>query len=183
MIQQELKNYESLSNSIETSIELARKEIEISKEELILAKKIRKNRVEYDVLAKVILTQPDRKKTTQQLDVLKRELTELQEEKVRLERKLKFRRNDFFVLMHSIKELQAKLDDDSSSDDDSLDEMEVDDDDLRSILTSLKKESKDKEKEKKNIVNVTATMPTARRKSVDDHILEISLEKEKTNLC
>ncbi|XP_059622613.1 THO complex subunit 7 homolog [Phlebotomus argentipes] len=112
MMQQELKNYESISQTIEKGIELAKVQIEHSKENLVLAKKIRKNRMEYDVLSKVINQQPDRKKTLQQLDVVKEELNQLQDSRRQLQRKLASRRKEFLVLMRAIKELQGSLQDD-----------------------------------------------------------------------
>uniref|UniRef100_A0A1L8DHI5 Putative mrna processing n=1 Tax=Nyssomyia neivai TaxID=330878 RepID=A0A1L8DHI5_9DIPT len=120
MMQQELKNYESISQTIEKGIELAKVQIEHSKENLVLAKKIRKNRMEYDVLSKVINQQPDRKKTLKQLDVVKGELDQLQETRRVLQRKLGHRQKEFLVLMRSVKELQATLqeDDDVSEDED-----------------------------------------------------------------
>lgn len=74
MRQEELKNYEQLSNEIEDEIEKAKKSIETTKQELQNAKQIRKNRIEYDVLAKVISEQPDRKETNAKLETLKNEL-------------------------------------------------------------------------------------------------------------
>lgn len=112
MMKQELRNYEAISQTIDSGIEHAKTQIEQSKENLVLAKKIRKNRMEYDVLAKVITQQPDRKKTTEKLDALKKELSELEHNRRQLQHKLEVRRNDFTVLMRSIKELQTKLDDD-----------------------------------------------------------------------
>lgn len=108
-MKQELRNYESISQTIDTGIDQAKAQIEQSKENLVLAKKIRKNRMEYDALAKIITQQPDRKKTTEQLDSLKRELTELDNTNRQLQRKLEVRSNEFSVLMRSIKELQSKL--------------------------------------------------------------------------
>lgn len=113
MMKQELRNYESISKTIDTGIDQAKAQIEQSKENLVLAKKIRKNRMEYDALAKIITQQPDRKKTTEQLDSLKRELNELDNSNRQLQRKLEIRSNEFSVLMRSIKELQAKLDDEN----------------------------------------------------------------------
>lgn len=112
----ELKNYEAISKTIDSGIEHAKVQILQSKENLVLAKKIRKNRMEYDVLAKVISQQPDRKETTVKLDALKKELDELKETKSKLQHKLEVRRNDFTVLMRSIKELQTKLDNPDTSD-------------------------------------------------------------------
>lgn len=122
MTKSELNNYEDISKTIDSGIEQAKTQIEQSKENLVLAKKIRKNRMEYDVLAKIINQQPDRKKTTEKLQILKQELSQLEDNRRQLERKLSIRRNEFTVLMRSIKELQTKLDDNG-------DRIQSDDDD------------------------------------------------------
>lgn len=77
MSQEELKNYEKLSKDIEVKIEEAKKSIDATKVELQEAKQIRKNRIEYDVLAKVINEQPDRRETNKKLETLKEELGQL----------------------------------------------------------------------------------------------------------
>lgn len=115
MMKQELKNYEAISETIDSGIDHAKAQIEQSKENLVLAKKIRKNRMEYDVLAKIITQQPDRKKTTEKLEALKTELSDLENSRRQIQRKLEIRRSEFTVLMRSIKELQSKLDDDSEA--------------------------------------------------------------------
>lgn len=74
MSQEELRNYESLSNQIEIEIEEAKKDIEKTKIGLEEAKRVRKNRIEYDVLAKVINEQPDRVQTNSKLNTLRNEL-------------------------------------------------------------------------------------------------------------
>lgn len=117
MMKQELKNYEVISQTIDSGIEHAKSQIEQSKENLVLAKKIRKHRMEYDVLAKIITQQPDRKKTTEKLEALKKDLSELENNRRQLQRKLEIRRNEFSVLMRSIKELQTKLDDENEEND------------------------------------------------------------------
>lgn len=124
MMQQELHNYEAISHAIDGGIEQAKRQIGQSKENLVLAKQIRKNRMEYDVLAKIISAQPDRKKTTDKLDILRTELNELQGSRQQLQSKFQVRQNDFAVLMRSIRELQAKLDvrTDGDDDDDAGDE-------------------------------------------------------------
>lgn len=124
MMKHELKNYEAISKTIDSGIEHAKVQILQSKENLVLAKKIRKNRMEYDVLAKIISQQPDRKETTVKLDALKKELDELKETKSKLQHKLEMRRNDFTVLMRSIKELQTKLDNSNTNDSVMSDESE-----------------------------------------------------------
>ncbi|XP_014296045.1 THO complex subunit 7 homolog [Microplitis mediator] len=110
MSQDELKNYEKLSKDIEVEIEQAKRDIETTKAELQEAKQIRKNRIEYDVLAKVINEQPDRKETNLKLETLKQELGFLKEKSEQLEHKLEMRRKQFHVLISSIHSLQEMLD-------------------------------------------------------------------------
>ncbi|XP_065356777.1 THO complex protein 7 isoform X2 [Calliphora vicina] len=117
MIDEELENYQKLSKTIEKNIEVAKLELEDSKKELIIAKQIRKNKMEYDQLAKVIKQQPDRKETQQHIECLQKEMAELNDKKLKLERKFEKRQKDFSVLMYAVRELEAQLVDDSSSDD------------------------------------------------------------------
>lgn len=126
MMQLELTNYEAISKTIDSGIEHAKVQIAQSKENLVLAKKIRKNRMEYDVLAKIISEQPDRKETTKKLEALKKELDELKDTRKQLEHKLEMRRNEFTVLMRSIQELQAKLDDNHVDLDDEEEDGQLD---------------------------------------------------------
>jgi soluble cytochrome b562 len=74
----ELKSYEELNDSIKDRLETAKKEIEDAKEALRAAKEVRKNRVQYNVLAKVIKEQPDRKETLSKLDEIKSDLSDLE---------------------------------------------------------------------------------------------------------
>ncbi|XP_073820229.1 THO complex subunit 7 [Musca autumnalis] len=115
MIDKELENYQQLSQTIEKNIEAAKQEIEESKKELVTAKQIRKNKMEYDQLAKVIKQQPDRKETQKHIELLQKELAELNEKKMKLERKFEKRQKDFSVLMYAVRELEAQLAEDSSS--------------------------------------------------------------------
>lgn len=110
MIENELKNYETISKTIDAGTEQAKVLIEQNKQKLVLAKKNRKQRMEYDALAKVINQEPDRKGTAKDLEILNKELNELKSNRKRLEGQLQTRRNEFTVLMRSINELQGKLD-------------------------------------------------------------------------
>lgn len=134
MSREELQSYEQLSKEIEVQIEEAKKEIEKTKAELQDAKRVRKNRIEYDVLAKVINEQPDRLETNIKLAMLRQELSSLkvwyiynffiiardyfylgitshlQEKSEQLEHKLEMRRKQFHVLISSIHSLQGMLD-------------------------------------------------------------------------
>ncbi|XP_076624407.1 THO complex subunit 7 isoform X2 [Colletes latitarsis] len=109
MSQEELKSYEQLSKEIEIQIEEAKRDIEKTKAELQDAKRVRKNRIEYDVLAKVINEQPDRVETNLKLATLREELDKLKEKSEQLEHKLEMRRKQFHVLISSIHSLQGML--------------------------------------------------------------------------
>jgi len=74
----ELTSYEDLNESIKSRLETAKKEIEDAKDALTSAKEVRKNRVQYNVLAKVIKEQPDRKETLAKLEEIKSDVEELE---------------------------------------------------------------------------------------------------------
>lgn len=116
MIASELENYEKLSHVIEKGVDNAKDHIESSKLELKHAKTIRKNRMEYDLLAKVINEQPDRKQTEEKLAKLKKELSSLEQSKEQVEKKIDLRRKQFHVLISSIQQLQALLEEKDSDD-------------------------------------------------------------------
>lgn len=132
MMSAELQSYEAMSKVLENSIEVAKSHIEKSKADLAQAKTVRKNRIEYDVLAKVISEQPDRRETLERLGTLKTELANLESTKQQLESRLALRKKQFHVLVTSIHQLQALLDepDDTESVSDDV-EMK---DNLKDIL-------------------------------------------------
>jgi len=102
----ELENYSAVHQRVEQGIVSAKAEIEETKAELVEAKRIRKNRMEYDALAKVIMTHPDRCTSETRLETVKAELKMLQEKEIRFDEKLGVRKNDFHVLIDSIHQLQ-----------------------------------------------------------------------------
>lgn len=110
MMAAELQSYEDLSKILENGIEIAKQNIEKSKADFAQAKTVRKNRIEYNVLAKVISEQPDRKETLERLSLLKTELSSLEMTKQQLESRLSLRKKQFHVLVTSIHQLQALLD-------------------------------------------------------------------------
>ncbi|XP_070558274.1 THO complex subunit 7 homolog [Ptychodera flava] len=119
MNQREMTKYEQIYKDIEKSISDAHEKIASSKTELQEAKRIRKNRQEYDALAKVIQKHPDRQGTLKKLEELDRELNSLTDQKEALENKLEMRRKQFHVLITSIHELQRILDEDEKEELDS----------------------------------------------------------------
>lgn len=105
----EMKNYEKLYSEIEVGIANAQKKIVENKLELQKAKSIRKNKQEYDALAKVIGTQPDRRGMLSQLESLEKEIRSLQQAQQALDSRLEHRRRQFHVLLSSVHELGSIL--------------------------------------------------------------------------
>merc|ERR1719499_1858846 len=104
MNQAELENYEALHQRVETGITNAREEIEATKADLVEAKRVRKNRMEYDALARVITTHPDRESSEKRIESLR-----LEEREVKLDEKLDIRKKQFHVLVSAIHQMQDLL--------------------------------------------------------------------------
>uniref|UniRef100_A0AAQ4NXQ3 THO complex 7 n=1 Tax=Gasterosteus aculeatus aculeatus TaxID=481459 RepID=A0AAQ4NXQ3_GASAC len=114
----EMENYEKIYTNIEQNITSAHDKIAECKKEIQRAKRIRKNRQEYDALAKVIQQHPDRHETLKQLEALDKELQQLSHIKENVDAKLELRKKQFHVLLSTIQELQQTLENDEKSDND-----------------------------------------------------------------
>ncbi|KAL3977915.1 BRISC complex subunit Abro1 [Sarotherodon galilaeus] len=114
----EMENYEKIYSNIEQNIASAHEKIAECKKEIQRAKRIRKNRQEYDALAKVIQQHPDRHETLKQLEALDKELQQLSHIKENVDAKLELRKKQFHVLLSTIQELQQTLENDEKSDND-----------------------------------------------------------------
>ncbi|KAM3877638.1 THO complex subunit 7 homolog [Diretmus argenteus] len=114
----EMENYEKIYTNIEQNITSAHEKISECKKEIQRAKRIRKNRQEYDALAKVIQQHPDRHETLKQLEALDKELQQLSHIKENVDAKLELRKKQFHVLLSTIQELQQTLENDEKSDND-----------------------------------------------------------------
>ncbi|KAJ7379334.1 THO complex subunit 7 [Desmophyllum pertusum] len=113
----ETENYEKIYSEIEQSISNAYEEIASCKTELQQAKRIRRNRQEYDALAKVISQHPERQETLKQIEELDKELNSLTNTKESLFSKLEIRQKQFHLLINTIHELQRMLDEDKTDSD------------------------------------------------------------------
>lgn len=116
MNQLEMQNYERLKETIEKGIEDAQQSIVSSKRDLQSAKIIRKNKQEYDALAKIIEEHPNREETMQRLNRMEEELKKLQGIKEELNRKLEKRKKQFHVLLSAAAELKLILQDEEEDD-------------------------------------------------------------------
>lgn len=112
----EQEHYDSLNERIELQINDACEKIAQCKSELNAAKCIRRNRQEYDALAKVIQQHPDRQETLRQLEEVDKELEVHRETERVLHEKLELRRKQFHVLLTAIHELQQILEEDEGKD-------------------------------------------------------------------
>ena len=112
MYEREKQNYHRLSSEIERRREEAEREIVMYQDQLVDAREVRRNRQEYDALAKIINKYPNRKETTKEIEALEHSLLDLSQNKERLSLKIEERRKEFCLLVHSVNELQALLQDD-----------------------------------------------------------------------
>lgn len=115
-------NYEELYAKIDDDLRNAVVKIEESKKELEKAKVIRKNRQEYHALAKIINEHPDRLASIDRIAALEKEQSVLKSTKAQLGRKLEQRRRQFHLMVTSIHQLQALLDEDDNDEDEVVDE-------------------------------------------------------------
>jgi THO complex subunit 7 len=109
MINEEMKNYETLYKKIDKSIIEAQQKLINCKQELVEAKRIRKNKSEYDAMANVINKHVDRSQTMASLTQLENQIKQLQDTKNQMETKLERRRKQFQVLLGAAHQLQNIL--------------------------------------------------------------------------
>lgn len=115
MNRKEAENYEKLYEQINGEIVEAEKEIQTTKKELIEARKIRRNRMEYDAMAKIINENPDRETQGKKIEEIKAEIESYKATEAALEDKLESRKKQFHVLVKSILDLQALLEEDTDT--------------------------------------------------------------------
>ncbi|XP_015791863.1 THO complex subunit 7 homolog [Tetranychus urticae] len=122
----EMKNYQELYNKIDTGIADSQRKIAELKAELQQAKIVRKNKQEYDVLAQIIMDNPDRCDTLSRLNQLEEEINKLQQIKENLNKRLEKRGKQFQVLLTSAHELKKMLSDEDNNIVNSIDDQFLD---------------------------------------------------------
>merc|ERR1712223_988249 len=113
---QEANNYDNLVIKIEEKIENAKIEINEVKLELEHAKKIRRNRLEYDAMANSINSSMNRSVTGAKIEEIRSEILKLKEEEELVNDKFQQRQKQFLVLLQSVNRLQEMLDEDMVED-------------------------------------------------------------------
>ena len=109
MISQEMANYETLYEKIDKSINDCQQKLIKCKEELIEAKRVRKNKCEYESMAAVIGRHSDRLDSMTRLQNLEQEIRRLQQTKDEMQNKLEKRRKQFHVLLGAAHQLNQIL--------------------------------------------------------------------------
>lgn len=131
MIVEELKNYKKVSDNIAERIEMVKDQIEQQKEQLVTAKEIRRNKLEYSSLARLIKEEPDRKEIVKKHEILKEELLKQNGQFQKISKVLENRRKDFMSFMMITKELLKDCNFESNENADG--ELEVDDEALDEV--------------------------------------------------
>jgi THO complex subunit 7 len=112
----EQQSYEQLYERINDEIERAKSKIVASKGELQEARKIRKNRQEYDILARQILNFPERVEMESTIRELEGRLEGLKRSENELDRKLELRRKQFNAVLHSLSSMKNVIENDTKLD-------------------------------------------------------------------
>ena len=116
MNKMEQDNYEELYKRINSEIERAQKKIVESKVDLLEARKIRKNRQEYDILARQILNFPNRVEMQATIKTLEERVEQLKKSEYEYDRKIDLRRKQFSVVLQSLSSLKMLIETDSKLD-------------------------------------------------------------------
>jgi len=109
MNERESNNYEHLLEVIQSKLEEAEKDITEAKSDLEQARLVRRNRMEYDSMAKTIQAFPSREDSGKNISEVSDQLERLKQEEEELDAKLQQRKKQFHVLVNSIHQLQDML--------------------------------------------------------------------------
>ncbi|KAK7069043.1 THO complex subunit 7 [Halocaridina rubra] len=105
----EIKHYDALRDETSENVKKACLAIEDAKQELEEARQVRRNRLEYDALARLIKEHPPRSDTANKLADLNQQLQSLKAKRDSLEEKLSLRRKQLHVLVTSLYQLKQTL--------------------------------------------------------------------------
>ncbi|XP_045605637.1 THO complex subunit 7 homolog [Procambarus clarkii] len=109
MNREEIQHYELLREETNTNVKEACIAIGAAKQELEEARQVRRNRLEYDALARLIKEHPPRSDTANKLAHLTQQLHSLKSKRDQLEEKVGLRRKQLHVLVTSLHQLKQTL--------------------------------------------------------------------------
>uniref|UniRef100_A0A0N5AJU9 THO complex subunit 7 homolog n=1 Tax=Syphacia muris TaxID=451379 RepID=A0A0N5AJU9_9BILA len=105
MNNRQIEEYKCMAEEIDKSVKESYERMKDAKKDLLVAKGVRKNKEQYELLADMIEQIPSREESQTKLSALKDELGDLHEKQRKLETKLTERRN----YLHSISIILANL--------------------------------------------------------------------------
>ncbi|KAG8187503.1 hypothetical protein JTE90_022896 [Oedothorax gibbosus] len=115
----QIAEYEAAYAIIEAKIDEAKQTIEDQKEELVEAKKVRKNKLQYHALANIISDLPDRKQTQECLEALGKDIDKLKRKAERREARMIAKTNKLGLLLTATGDVVAQLKRDKQDSEDS----------------------------------------------------------------
>lgn len=125
--QEQLQKYMEMYEEQQQKTVNIKQQIADQKIQLEKAKSIKNNRIQYDLLANNIAKEPARTETNSILNNLQKEISELRDEKQRLDDLLDKRRKQFHVLSTSANKIRSLLAEDADS---SIEEINASLDDI-----------------------------------------------------
>lgn len=111
MNEAELASYAELQSGIEQSIARTQEDIAASKLQLEEARRVKRNKQEYDMVASKVEALPSRAETAKKIAQVQSELEALEATRRASDEKLELRRRQFALLMHAAHDLQQTLED------------------------------------------------------------------------
>lgn len=105
----ELQYYDRLQQETQEKIAQTRAEIEQLRSDLVTETKIRKQREEYEALAKSAMTRPSTKVTKRKIEKVEEEIKEIKEKIYRADQVLSVKSKQFYLVMQSISDLKKGL--------------------------------------------------------------------------
>lgn len=117
MNNEEVKHYDDLRSLTNGSVDAAHTTIEETKAELDAARQVRRNRLEYDALARLIKEHPPRSHTASKLAALTQQLHALKSKRDELEERVGLRRKQLHTLVTALHQLQTTFDDEQLDED------------------------------------------------------------------
>ncbi|KAF9408425.1 hypothetical protein BGZ94_002314, partial [Podila epigama] len=113
MTERERISYDQERQTIESKVASSQEELERLERELMEAKKIRANKIEYDELAVQVLQYPSRAASQSNIETLQNEIQELEMMGQAQIEKMAQRREQFFTALASLRSIQESISEDS----------------------------------------------------------------------
>ena len=108
----ELLYYDDIEEDTQKTISAIRDEIESLRSSLVNETKIRKNREEYEALAKMASERPSSRKTKRKIEEIEAEMGDIHKDIAQVQKKLDVKEKQFLLLVRSVADLKNGLGED-----------------------------------------------------------------------